>query len=147
MEQKKLLKTGILGLVVFFAVLFSGCMRYATHNRNEVLLEGINIDQTLKIAEIELSEGGLGSVLTLWAIRDQVITPHQAERVSKLYFDYIDGLEKKFDIWHLTWAVSNMYRQGDDAVRKNLETAYKDATIRAEKIHRVADKQTGSGHR
>ena len=69
----------------------TGCLPYIYHQRSEALIEGVDIDQTLEIAERELEEGGLGSVLTVWAIRDQVVTPEQASRISQLYFQYIPG--------------------------------------------------------
>jgi len=38
----------------------SGCMPYLTHDRSKVLLSGVDIDQTLKIASIEIDKGDLG---------------------------------------------------------------------------------------
>ncbi len=40
-----------------------GCMRYLTHDRTKVLLAGVDIDQTLKIAAMEIDKGTLGCVL------------------------------------------------------------------------------------
>jgi hypothetical protein len=115
-------------------------MRYLTHHRGEVLLEGVDIDQTLRVAEVELEEGGWGSVLTLWAIRDQHVSPEQAADVSGLYFTHIDELERDFNVWHLTWAVANMYRHGDDEVKAELAEAYADAQTRARDLGGLADK-------
>ncbi|MFW5960585.1 MAG: hypothetical protein ACOCSE_05655 [Chitinivibrionales bacterium] len=115
-------------------------MWYATHNRDEVILEGIEIDPTLKIAETELELGGWGSVLTIWAIRDQHFTPDQAEEVSRLYFSHIDSLTRDFNRWHLTWAVSNIYRLGDTGVKAELDSAYSHACAYAEEMGGAADK-------
>jgi hypothetical protein len=125
---------------VAILLMSTGCMRYLTHDRSEVLLDGVDIDQTLQIAEAELREGGTGSVLTIWAIRDQFVTPLQAQRISDLYFGYVDSLRGKFDTWHLTWAIANLYRQGDEGVRGALQAAYDDARVRARNTHRLADR-------
>ena len=127
-------------LVLVMMVLTAGCLRYLTHERSEVLIKGIDIDQTLLVAEITMKdEKKWGSVLTLWAIRDQVLTAGQAEKVSRLYFKHIANLKRKFIIWHLTWTIANMYRLGDEAVKAALQKAYDDAQVRAKKTHRIAN--------
>lgn len=129
-------------LILFLSIYLSGCMRYLTHDREEVLLDNVDIDQSLEVAKIYLKdkEGGRGASLAIWAIRDQHFTTGQAEEVSRLYFQHIDGLKKKFDVWHLTWAISNIYRHGDEEVRGALQKAYNDATKRAEEVSNIADK-------
>jgi hypothetical protein len=136
--KKEIIKPVILFTVVL--IILQGCMRYLTHDRSEVLLEGVDIDQTLKIAEIKLEKRKLGSVLTIWAIRDQYFTPEQAKEVSRLYFAYIDDIDTKFDVWHLTWAIANMYRFGDEEVKIELNKAYYNAVKRASEVHNLADK-------
>ncbi len=133
---------GILRIIIVITALsvVVGCMRYMTHRRPEALVEHINIDKTLLVAERELEKGGWGSVLTLWAIRDQHLTPNQADRVSELYFRYIDGLKRDFNSWHLTWAVANMYRLGPSEVKTKLKKAYEDAKERARRMGGLADK-------
>ena len=140
-DRNPLLKGG-LRFIAFIAAMsvVAGCMRYMTHTRTEALVQDINIDKTLLVAEQELEKGGWGSVLTLWAIRDQHISPDQADRVSELYFRHIDGLSRDFNIWHLTWAVSNMYRLGPPEVKKELLKAYEDAESRATEMGGLADK-------
>jgi len=64
-------------------------MPYLTHDRSKVLLSGVDIDQTLKIASIEIDKGTWGCVLGIWAIRDQVVTPAQAGSISDLYFSHV----------------------------------------------------------
>lgn len=129
--------TVVLGVVMIVQV---QCLWYMTHNRDKVLLEGIDIDQTLVVAEHELREGGWGSVLTVWAMRDQKITPAQADEVSRLYFAHIDSLQRSFNVWHLTWAVANMYRLGGAEVKAALQEAFNDASKRAADLSSVADR-------
>ena len=122
----------IITVLIFIA--FSGCMRYLTHDRNKVLLEGVDINQTLKIAEIELDKGGTTSILGVWVLRDQKVTPAQAEKISNLYFSHIDTLKPHFSIWHLTWAIADVYRNGDDSIRTVLQKAFDDAKQRVKKL-------------
>jgi len=138
-QNLKMKKFTTLGIVLV-VLLLSGCMRYLTHDRSEVLLDKIDMDQTLVIAEYELSQDKWGRVLTLWAIRDQKLTRDQAEKINSLYFSWIPFLDRQFNIWHLTWAISNMYRLGNEPVQKALEKAYQDATKRAANLHGLADK-------
>jgi len=125
-------------MISLLSILFSGCFPYIYYNRDKVLLKNVDIDQTLKIAEIELKSGAFGNILSLWAIRDQIITQKQAEAISILYFEYIDTLENEFGVWHLGWAISNMYREGDDSVKLALQKAYEDAQKRPEKLNQFA---------
>lgn len=128
----------LLGLLFGATQLLSGCYMYNT--QAEAKVEGIDIDETLAIAQMELEDNKFSSVLTLWAIRDQHFTAEQAYRVSHLYFQYIhriDSEEQKaqgFSVWHLTWAISNMYRFGDESVQRALRLAYVDAAGRVEKL-------------
>ena len=117
-----------------FSLLFFNCFPYVYFDRTKVLLENVDVDQTLCISEVELKEGGFDSILTLWALRDQIITPEQAQRISDQYFSYIDNLDTEFGIWHLAWAISNFYRWGSDEVKSVLENAYLDAKKRPEKL-------------
>ena len=132
----------LLLLLIGIALNTTGCMRYLTHERSDVLLDAVDIDQTLQIAEayLENKEGGWGSSLGIWVIRDQHMEAHQAEKVSALYFSYINGLKRSFDVWHLTWAVANMYKLGDDDVKAALSAAYADASSRAKVLGGSADR-------
>jgi hypothetical protein len=112
---------------------------FATSVQGQVLIKGVDIDQTLVIAEHELKRGRFASALTIWGIRDQVYTEAQAQRVSHLYFHYVDARKDYFDIWHFTWAISNIYRSGNAAVRAELELAYQDAKRRAKAAGGWAD--------
>ena len=121
-------------------IFVSGCALY--HEREVVLIPGIDVDQTLEIAEYELEENKWSSVLTLWALRDQVLTDEQATRVSELYFTYIERIDsdeqkgRSFSVWHLTWAISNMYRLGNEGVQGELKEAYRDAGKRVDALDR-----------
>jgi len=136
----------ILGLVFllaaswvgFCAYMFRGAP-YITSVQSKVLIESVNIDQTLVVVEQELKKGGFTSPLTLWGIRDQVYTEAQAQKVSYLYFQYVDILKDYFRVWHITWAISNIYRNGNAAVRAQLELAYHDAKKRAKALGGVAN--------
>ena len=112
---------------------------FSTSVQGQVLINGVDLDQTLVIAENELKRGRFASVLTLWGIRDQVYTEAQARRVSHLYFQYIDTRKDYFDVWHFTWAIANIYRNGNAAVRAELELAYQDAKKRAKAAGGWAD--------
>jgi hypothetical protein len=109
------------------------------------LIEGIDWDATLKVAESEFSRQLSTSELPIWAIRDQIIPPEIAAKIAVLYFDNIDMLydTKPFlvldwnhAVWHFSWAISNLYRNGDSAVKKELQLAYEDAITRPETLER-----------
>ena len=133
------MKTLIITPVLLFALTIYS-MPFNTADQDKVLLEGIDIDQSLLIAEAQLNQGGKRASLGLWAIRDQVITPSQAMRISDLYFRYADSMESRFDIWHLSWAVSNLYRSADQLSASILYYAYQDALQRVEDLHRIANR-------
>ncbi|MBD3344611.1 MAG: hypothetical protein GF401_06080 [Chitinivibrionales bacterium] len=121
-------------------LLHSSCLWYFTHERRDVIIGGIDIDQTLKVARSEMEKGGWGCVLPLWAVRDQFFGSDQAQKVSDLYFDYIDSLKEDFNVWHLTWAISNINRLGNDSVQQVMQKAWDDASERASTVHRIADR-------
>jgi hypothetical protein len=120
---------------VLSILIFTGCLFiYVYNDRNEVLIKGIDIDQTLQVAKYTLDKGGFDSILTIWAMRDQVINEEQAKSIVPLYFDHIDKIDNEFGIWHLAWAISDLYRNGDDKTKKVLEAAYLDAKERPKKL-------------
>ena len=122
-------------LLVIFSIGFS-CIafKYVYYEQSQVILPNIDIDGSLDIADLKLQLGGFDSILTMWALRDQFITPVQAERISTLYFRYIDKLDNEFGIWHLSWAISDFYRLGDSEVKEKLQSAYDDAKLRPEQL-------------
>ncbi len=133
-------RTSTWTLAAAASLLVTGCLPYIYHERSQVLIPGIDIDQTLDVAEAELRKPGGASVLTIWAMRDQIVTPAQAARISDLYLAHIDEVDgpdakaRSFQVWHLTWAISNIYRLGSDGVKASLEPAYRDAAARVEAL-------------
>ena len=128
-------------LLLLTTPLLVGCFPYVYDRQDRVLIKGIEIGPTLEIARSELGEGGFDATLAIWAIRDQVFSADNARTISALYFTYIDTVaaEKRsttaaFGVWHFTWAISNLYRNGDDSVRHVLENAFIDALQRPEKL-------------
>lgn len=122
------------------------CFPYVYHMRERVLVRGVDIDATLEIARTELEEGGFDATLTVWAIRDQVVSAGNARTISALYFRHIDNVAAEqdktvaaFGVWHLSWAVSNLYRNGDDTIKAELEAAYLDARTRPERLTKFKD--------
>jgi hypothetical protein len=133
--------TGIGSLPSVLALLSIGCFPYVYHEQDRVLIQGVDVGATLEIAEIELEEGGFDATLSVWAIRDQVVTQDEAKTISALYCEHIDKIaaEKdrgtaEFGVWHFAWAISNLYRNGNDSVKKELESAYRDAQKRPETL-------------
>jgi len=129
----------------------NGCLPYMYNEREPALVKGVDVDQTLKVARDELrGDSGL-SVLTLWALRDQPINDAQAKEVSRLYFEHIERINHEdtkmsgFQVWHLTWGISNMYRYGDLEVKTALLAAYSDTLVRVKNLDRsiVTEHATG----
>jgi hypothetical protein len=139
---------GILRKLLLFVPLLAvvNCFPYVYHVRDRVLVSGVDVDATLEIARIELEESGFDAPLTLWAIRDQNVTTENARAISHLYFKYIDKIAAQkdrtaadFGVWHLAWAISNVYRSGDGSIKAELEGAYRDAQKRPEGLRQFKD--------
>jgi hypothetical protein len=121
-------------------------MPYVSYNDQEpVLIEGVDLAATLKIAEAEFARELSTSELPIWAIRDQVVTPEIAAKIAQLYFDNIEMLyttepftiiDWNHAVWHFSWAISNLYRNGDTKVKAALQLAYEDAITRPETLER-----------
>lgn len=121
-------------------------MPYLSYDDQEsVRVDGIDLSATLRVAEAELARKMATSELVLWGIRDQRITPVIARKVSELYFANIDMLydtepftviDWNHAVWHFAWAISNMYRNGDQKVKAELQLAYEDALTRPETLDR-----------
>ena len=139
-EMKKHFRfTGIFTMCMI-AVSSQGCLRYLTHERSKAIVHGIDIDRSIAVARMELCRGGWGSVLTVWALRDQHVSVDQAQEISTLYFSFIDSLKRDFNIWHFTWAIADLYRLGNDSVKTVLERARFDASKRAAHLGGLADR-------
>jgi hypothetical protein len=105
------------------------------HRRQKpALVKNANIDETLKIAKDEMKKESISQSLGIWVLRDQVVTPAQAHEISTLYMQHIDSMKNDFNIWHSSWAIANLYRFGDEAVKKELEAAYQKAKKQPERI-------------
>jgi len=134
-------------LLLFVPILFTNCFfPHVYHDQERVLVHGIDITSTLEIARAELEEGGFDASLTVWAIRDQKVTVEDADNVSELYFEFIDKVAAEnnrttadFGVWHLAWAISNLYRNGDAEIKARLERAYIDALKRPENLTQFKD--------
>ena len=133
-------------LSLIVPLLLINCFPYVYHERDRVLVRGIDVDATLEIARTELEEGGFDATLAVWAIRDQSVTPENAKTISDLYFQYIDRIAAEndrttadFGVWHFAWAISNLYRNGDDTIKVELERAYLDARKRPESLKKFKD--------
>ena len=115
------------------------------NDQSAVLLEGIDFAQTLKVAQAELERNLATAPLTIWALRDQVVTPQVAGTIAALYLANIDRLytaetvtliDWNHAVWHFAWAIANLYRNGDEAVKAQLQLAYDDAKNRHATLER-----------
>ena len=115
------------------------------NNQQAALIEGIDFETTLRIAKEEFTRKLVTSELTIWAIRDQEITPAIAKTIAQLYFDNIEMLygtepftllDWNHAVWHFGWAIANLYRNGNDSVKAELQAAYEDAKKRPQTLER-----------
>jgi hypothetical protein len=128
-------------LSLLLLLLATGCFPYVFHEQDRVLIQGVDVGATLEIARIELEEGGFDATLPVWAIRDQIVSEDDARTISELYSRYIDKVAAEkdrttadFGVWHFAWAISNLYRNGNDRVKRQLENAYLDAQKRPDTL-------------
>ena len=132
-------------VIAFAAISMTGC--YAYHERGKALVGGLDVDQTLEVASLEMQDNKFSTVLTVWALRDQIMTAEQATVVNNLYIEHIDRIDseaqksREFSVWHLTWAISNMYRLGDEGVKEALLPSYVDARQRVKDLDRRVAKK------
>lgn len=119
------------------------CFAYVTKDPEQARIDRVNIHATLDRAEEYVEqEKWVAFVLTYWCIRDQTITPDEAERITQLYFDHVDSLQQGFQTWHTYWAVANYYKGASPDVQGILEDAYQDASRRASEEGGAADRFT-----
>lgn len=116
------------------------------HTREPALVKNINIDESLKITKEEIKKTNISQSLGLWVLRDQIVTPAQAKTIADLYLTHIDSMKVGFNIWHSSWAIANLYRFGDDAVKAELETAYQKAKKQPERIDKKGQKKIANAH-
>jgi hypothetical protein len=125
-------KTSIIAALLGLAL--SGCFPYQYYSRRPALVRGVDMKQSLQVAADEMQKPNIGQGLSIWVLRDQFVTPEQASEISKLYLDHIDGMNSDFNIWHTSWAIANLYKLGDPAVKAELETAYQKAIKQPERL-------------
>lgn len=124
----------LLFILPVFSFLLSSCFTLQYSTREPALVENVDVDETIKVARDEMQTGGMGRGLAIWVLKDQVITPVQARALASLYLQYIDSMGSEFNIWHASWAISNLYRLGDTDVKAELETAYQKAIRQPERL-------------
>lgn len=136
-----------LALIIPFLLLTSCAYHRISHDQSEMLIEGVDIDESLKIAEFWTNRHDDGewepNSLGYWAMRAQEITPEQAKEIDRVYWKVIDQMEyKEFHLWHYTWAIADLYRLGSPEVQEILQKAFDDAVplaLAIEKEKFVAD--------
>jgi hypothetical protein len=121
-------------ILTTFCLLLNSCFLSTYYTREPALVKNANIDETIKIAKDELQKEGISQSLGIWVMRDQVVTPEQARTIADLYLTHIDSMKIPFNIWHSSWAISNLYRLGDAAVKVEMETAYQKAKKQPERL-------------
>lgn len=122
---------------IFFAFIFittfSSC--YIYHSQQPALIHHVDIDQTILVARDEIKKkNDMAQSLCIWILRDQIITAQHAKIISDMYLAHIDSMTTPFNIWHASWAISNLYRLGNADVKTELETAYKKAITQTSRI-------------
>ncbi len=138
------LRTPLLILFPFFLTLSSCFMEY--HTREPALVKNVDVDQTLKVAKDEMNKKDISQSMGIWVLKDQVVTPQQARTIADLYLSNIDSMKIEFNIWHASWAISNLYRFGDAGVKAELEIAYQKAKKQPERIKDEGIKKTADLH-
>ena len=93
------------------------------------------MEQSLQIACDQMKRSGINQALSIWVLRDQYLTPAQAKTIGEIYLANIDSMKSDFNIWHTSWAISNIYRWGNDSIKAVLEVAYQKAKKQPERMH------------
>jgi hypothetical protein len=121
---------------------------YISYDQDAVLLDGVDFADTIEVATRAAARGGTTSLMVLWAVRDQAIDAASAARAGALYLANIDAIysapstfvfDWNFGVWHSSWAISNLYRNGSPQVRAALQEAYDDAITRPATLERFRD--------
>lgn len=135
-------------LLIFSALclFLNSCFLSLHHRRKPALVRNVNMDETLKISKDEMQKKNMSQSLGLWVIRDQIVNQAQAKTISELYLGKIDSMKSDFNIWHSSWAISNLYRFGDAAVKAELETVYQKAKKQPERIQKRSTRKLANRH-
>src|SRR5687767_7427167 len=115
-----------------FLILLNSC--YIYNSQEPALVKNVDVDQTLKVAKDEMKKTDMAQSMGIWILKDQIVTPQQAKVISELYLTNLDRIVTPFNIWHAAWAISNLYRLGNDAVKAELESAYQIAKKEPDRI-------------
>lgn len=115
-------------------VLLSGCFPFEYYVREPALVKGVDMDQSIHVAADQIEKTNVEQGLSIWVLRDQIVTPEQAREIARLYLIHIDSMKSDFNIWHTTWAISNLYKLGDAAVKAELEVAYQKALKQPDRL-------------
>ena len=118
-------KSSIISALLCMAL--SGCFPFQYYVRAPALVPGVDMKQSLQVAADEVQKTDIGQGLSIWVLRDQIVTPEQASEISKLYLDHIDSMKSDFNVWDTSWAIANLYKLGAADVKAELETAYQKA--------------------
>lgn len=132
MKPFRLFSSSKILLFMLPVCMLSSCFIYS--KREPALVKNMDVDQTIRVARDEMQKTGMGQSLGIWVLRDQVVTPKQAKEISDLYLAHIDSMTSPFNIWHSSWAISNLYRLGDTTVKSVLATAYQKAKQQPERL-------------
>lgn len=135
----------LLLLLITLFLLQSCSFTLVTSEQQKVLIDGIDMDRSISRAEVAFAEDKTGRSLGFWAMRDQIITAEQAKRIDDSYRKHIALVHKEFDIWHMTWAIANFYRNGDATVKEVLQDSYEDAVRRGLSLDKRSAKLHVSG--
>lgn len=122
----------VLLLVLPIVLSLSSC--YIYNSQKPALVKNVDVDATLKVARDEIKKTDMAQSLSIWVLKDQIVTPEQAKVISELYLTNLDRIVSPFNIWHAAWTISNLYRLGNDAVKAELETAYQIAIKEPDRI-------------
>ena len=90
--------------------------------------------QSIQVAADQIKKEGIEQGLSIWVLRDQYVTVEEAKEISDLYLAHIDTMKSEFNIWHTSWAIANLYKWGDDAIKAVLEPAFQKATKQPERL-------------
>lgn len=131
--KKNIFQSRWIGVFVY-CMLLSSCYIYNT--REPALVKNVDIDQTILVAIDEMKKTDMAQSMGIWIMKDQVITPQQAKLIADLYITNLDRIVSPFNIWHAAWAISNLYRFGNEAVKAELEKAYQ---IAKNEPNRISD--------
>jgi hypothetical protein len=127
-------------VITLTGLMLSSCYSYRTQEK--ALVQNVDVDQTLLVAMDEIKKTDMAQSLSIWILKDQVITPQQAKVISELYLSNLNRIVSPFNIWHAAWTISNLYRFGNEEVKAELEEAYQ---IAKNEPNRIPDEDDFKG--